>query len=193
LKRILTTTRHKSRAWDALCLDQSGQEIAEAALVLPLLFLILLAIFWFGRAFNIKSTLQRSAREGIEMASRRTCATCGNTSQANSQVVASMMSALQADHLDPGNVVRDPRPPFSCMATRAPSCSLLPSPLQKVEICTGVPLTCGNAPCQPAAACGANPTLGVRVSFGYHYLSPLPIASLPSITLHSVVQTGSED
>ena len=40
----------------------SGQEIAEAALVLPILFLILLAIFWFGRAFNIASTIERAAK-----------------------------------------------------------------------------------------------------------------------------------
>ena len=44
----------------------SGQEIAEAALVVPILFLILLAIFWFGRAFNIASTIERAAKHGIQ-------------------------------------------------------------------------------------------------------------------------------
>ena len=30
----------------------TGSEIAEAALVLPIFFLIMLGIYWFGRAFN---------------------------------------------------------------------------------------------------------------------------------------------
>src|SRR5437588_507823 len=44
--------------------DVSGTEIVEAALVLPLVFLLMLAIFWFGRAFNISSTLTRAVKEG---------------------------------------------------------------------------------------------------------------------------------
>ena len=51
----------------------SGQEIAEAALVVPILFLILLAIFWFGRAFNIASTIERAAKHGIQTFDRPTC------------------------------------------------------------------------------------------------------------------------
>jgi Flp pilus assembly protein TadG len=58
--------------------DDAGQEIVEAAFVLPILFLIMLAIFWFARAFNISATLDRAAREGIKVASRASCATCGN-------------------------------------------------------------------------------------------------------------------
>jgi Flp pilus assembly protein TadG len=61
--------------------DDAGQEIVEAAFVLPILFLIMLAIFWFARAFNISSTLDRAAREGVKAASRRSCATCGNAPQ----------------------------------------------------------------------------------------------------------------
>jgi len=38
-----------------------GAEIAEAALVLPLVFMFLLGIVWFGRAFNIYSTITQAA------------------------------------------------------------------------------------------------------------------------------------
>src|SRR5207248_11774911 len=78
---------------------ECGQEILEAAIVLPILFLIFLAIFWFGRAFNISSTLDRAAREGVKAAGRATCATCGNAFQSSSQVVSQVTAVLNADNL----------------------------------------------------------------------------------------------
>src|SRR5215469_1399999 len=128
----------------------SGQEILEAALVLPLLFLILLGIFWFGRAFNISSTLHRAAREAIKTASQDTCATCGNAGQGNLQVATSIVNTLQADHLQSANIVSY-TPPFACIASPAPTCAIY----QNVQICSGVPLTGGAASCQqPASNCG---------------------------------------
>jgi len=135
---------------------ESGQEIAEAAVVLPILFLILLAIFWFGRAFNIASTVERAARHGIQTFTHPTCASCGNNFPTNAQIVDSVNSALQDDHLKPADVTAY-APPFACDATPAPSCTTLTG----VEICTGVPLTCGTATCQsPPVACGTNSSLG---------------------------------
>jgi Flp pilus assembly protein TadG len=46
--------------------QEEGQEIAEAAVVMPILCLVLLAIFWFGRAFNIASTVERAAKHGVQ-------------------------------------------------------------------------------------------------------------------------------
>jgi len=160
----------------------SGQEIAEAALVLPILFLILLAIFWFGRAFNIASTIERAAKHGIRTFDRPTCTVCGNTFSTDAQIVDSVNSALEDDHLQSANVTAY-SPPFACEATPAPSCTTLTG----VEICTGAPLTCGTVNCQhPPVPCGSNPDLrGVRVSFGYQFTSPLPIANLPAMTLHA--------
>ena len=63
-----------------------GAEIAEAALVLPLVFMLLLGIVWFGRAFNIYSTIQQAAQQGAITAARATCATCGNAQAADSAV-----------------------------------------------------------------------------------------------------------
>src|SRR5450756_2581669 len=56
-------------------------EIAEAALVLPPVFMLLLGIIWFGRAFNIYSTITQAAQQGAITAARASCATCavGNT------------------------------------------------------------------------------------------------------------------
>ena len=56
----------------------TGSEIAEAALVLPIFFLIMLGIYWFGRAFNTYATINHAAREGARVGVAQTCATCGN-------------------------------------------------------------------------------------------------------------------
>ena len=45
----------------------TGSEIAEAALVLPIFFLIMLGIYWFGRAFNTYATINHAAREGARV------------------------------------------------------------------------------------------------------------------------------
>jgi Flp pilus assembly protein TadG len=167
--------------------NESGQQIAEAALVLPILFLILLSIFWFGRAFNMASTVERAAKHAVE-AFHQTCGTCGNTAPTNAQIVASVNAALQDDHLAVANVTNY-SPPFACQPTSAPTCTTL----QGVEICTGAPLTCGTTTCQtPPVACGTDPELGVRVSFGYRFTSPLPIANLQAITLHASALSPTE-
>jgi Flp pilus assembly protein TadG len=182
LELLTTALRLASR-------DDAGQEIVEAAFVLPILFLILLAIFWFGRAFNINSTLDRAARAGVTTAGRPSCATCGNTFQTDSQVVAQITAVLNADNLQIGSV-QSYAPAFACSATPAPSCTTL----QNVQICRGVPLTCGSAACQTPtpAACGTNPELGVRVSFAYQTTSPLRIANLPPLVMHASVQSEAE-
>jgi len=160
--------------------QEEGQEIAEAAVVMPILCLVLLAIFWFGRAFNIASTIERAAKHGVQ-ATNQTCASCGNTAPTDAQIVTDVNAALQNDHLNVANVTSY-SPPFACQATPAPNCTTS----QGVEICRNVPLTCGGVNCQnPPVACGTDPDLGVRVSFGYRFTSPLPIARLPAITLHA--------
>jgi len=54
LRKILSETR--------------GAEIAETAAVLPVLFSVLLAIFFFGRAYNIYGTITQAAQQGARAA-----------------------------------------------------------------------------------------------------------------------------
>src|SRR5271166_4397951 len=90
-----------------------GSEIAEAALVIPIFFMILLGIYWFGRAFNVYATINHAAREGARFGTAQTCATCGglpgcggsaNCSPSANQIARQVGQALQAAHLDPGQV-----------------------------------------------------------------------------------------
>lgn len=167
--------------------SESGQELAEAAIILPVLFLILLAIFWFGRAFNVGSTIDRAAREGVKAAGRPTCATCGNALQSPSQVVAQVASVLSADNLYISRV-KSYSPPFACAASPPPTCQSQNS----VQICTGVPITCGSVTCSPSASCGPNAELGVRVSFAYETPLPLTIANISVVTIHANAQSEPE-
>ncbi len=47
---------------------EDGQALIEAALVLPLLLLVAIAIFEFGRAYQTQQILTNAAREGVRMA-----------------------------------------------------------------------------------------------------------------------------
>ena len=53
----------------------AGSEIAEAALVVPIFFMLMIGIYWFGRAFNVYSTINHAAREGARAATAQTCGT----------------------------------------------------------------------------------------------------------------------
>src|SRR5256885_13468088 len=56
--------------------DATAAEIAEAAVILPMLFMLLLSIYWFGRAFSIHSTINHAAREASRTAASPSCANC---------------------------------------------------------------------------------------------------------------------
>ena len=167
----------------------SGAEIMELALVLPLLFLLLLAIFWFGLAFNVASTTERAAKQAAQTAAKPTCVSCSNNFPDNNQVMASLQSVMQAGHLDPANITSY-SPAFACTVDPPPVCS---SP-QSVEICTNAPLTCGTVKCQsPPVACGSNPSFGTRVSFGYNFKSPIPVGSWNQLTIPATASVQQED
>ena len=45
-------------------LNTSGNELVEMAVMMPVLFSVLLAIFYFGRAYNIYGTITQAAIQG---------------------------------------------------------------------------------------------------------------------------------
>jgi len=97
--------RQKMRWVVRLGRETSGAEIAEAAVVLPLLFMLLFGIMWFARAFNIYTTINRAARQGALVAATNNCATCGNTPANLAYIQTNVVNPiLIASHLDPGQV-----------------------------------------------------------------------------------------
>jgi hypothetical protein len=148
-----------------------GSEIAEAALVLPVVFMLILGIVWFGRAFNIYSTITQAAQQGAITAARDSCATCGDALPQAATVDGVVLAVLKASSLDTGQIKQweannpspglqpcpDPAPPPSCTVTG-----------NHIWVCSSVLL---NSSTQPAQ-CGA------MVSFRYPFTFYLPFTSL---------------
>jgi hypothetical protein len=98
------TTRQTIKFLSRLLGGTSGAEIAEAAVILPLLFMLLLGIMWFGRAFNIYATINHAAREGAQAAAAHSCASCGNVTPTAANIRSVIDPILSASHLDPAQV-----------------------------------------------------------------------------------------
>jgi len=98
-----------------LCKETAGQEIAEAAVVLPILFLLIFGILWFARAYSIYSTLERAANAAALAGVQSNCATCSATViNVQSTIVDPILSAA---HLDPTGVSFNMSPldtPLNC-------------------------------------------------------------------------------
>jgi Flp pilus assembly protein TadG len=56
------------RALGRLGADESGQALAEFALIMPILFLLVAGIIGFGRAWNIQQVVVDASREGARVA-----------------------------------------------------------------------------------------------------------------------------
>jgi hypothetical protein len=151
----------------AVLRSEEATEIAEAALVLPLVFTLLIGIFWFGRAYNIYATVTEAAREGARVAAASSCAMCGNAAPAPSTVATRIGEVLQASKLDPAqiNLPSTPAPTLCTGITPAPSCSVNGN----IRVCQGVRL---NSTSNPVPECG------VMVSFRYPYQFNFPFTSL---------------
>ncbi|PYX73937.1 MAG: hypothetical protein DMG78_07660, partial [Acidobacteria bacterium] len=83
-----------------LARETRGSEIAEAAAVLPLMFLILLGIFWFGQAFSIYGAITRAAEDGARAAAAPYCVTCTGVNSPAANAVTAVNTALLASRLD---------------------------------------------------------------------------------------------
>jgi len=165
-----------------------GSEIAESALVIPIFFMVLLGIYWFGRAFNTYATINHAAREGALAATMYTCASCATPNQQTSasSVATTVTAALQAAGLNSGQIqVYTPASPTFCGGA-APSCAAN----SNITVCSNVQLT-------PPAAPGS-PACGVTVSFGYPYVFSLPTPIPPfgsngfNLLLKATVQMRGE-
>jgi hypothetical protein len=153
-----------SRLMRAVC----GSEIAETAIIMPLLFMMVLAIFWFGTAFRIYTTITQAAREGARAAVAPACSTCApvTTTAAAQNAIAAVNSTLSAAHLT-ASQIQPPAP----VPTLCP-CGSANSSCGGVAIgCTTLPTTT-NVCVQPSVqlsypSLGGAGVCGTSVSFGY--------------------------
>jgi TadE-like protein len=150
-----------------------GAEIAEAAIVLPLVFMFLMGIVWFGRAFNIYSTITQAAQRGAVTAARPACATCPapvngwNDFPGDDAVDNAIFAVMKASSIDPAQII-------ATKPVTYPPCPSPPAPLggcttaNQITVCRSVVL---NAKTDP-------PQCGIIVSFQYPFQFLLPFSSL---------------
>jgi TadE-like protein len=165
-----------------------GAEIAEAALVLPLVFMLLLGIVWFGRAFNIYSTITQAAQQGAITAARSSCVTCGDNPSSDTTVETAIAAVLQASSLEPGQIKQAPKPVL-------PPCPSPPAPPggctktgNNIWVCRSMQLNLSADLTQP-------PQCGTVVSFQYPFQFYLPFTSLnmQKIILSAQAQSRMEN
>jgi hypothetical protein len=166
--------------------ESTASEIAEAALILPLLFMLLLSIYWFGRAFSIYSTINHAARQAVLTAAAPQCANCaGKTWQTSGfppdpTVTDVVTDALLAANLDPSQMKASmPASAQSCPNVDPPGvCSNASATKSggEVTICRNVVLNPNSPPERQAC--------GMIVSFQYPYQFMLPFTSLNKQTIH---------
>jgi Flp pilus assembly protein TadG len=84
--------------------DTRGSEIAEAAAVLPLMFMMLLGIFWFGQAFSIYGAITRAAQEGARAGATLSCSTCSAGGSRVTNATNAVKNALTVSKLNPTNI-----------------------------------------------------------------------------------------
>jgi len=172
--------------------NEAGAEIAEAAMVLPIVFMFLLGIVWFGRAFNIYSTITQAAQQGAITASRPGCATCtlGNAFPSDATVDGVISAVMQSSNLNPAQIQASPKPSLvACVSPPAPPGGGCPSTATaNIWICRNVQLNPPAVPTQPQQ-CGS------VVSFQYPFTSSLPFTSLnqQTIVLKAQAQSRTEN
>jgi hypothetical protein len=162
-----------------------GAEIAEAALVLPLVFMLLFGIVWFGRAFNIYSTIQQAAHQGAIFTARGTCVTCNNDFPTNNEVYNHVVAVLHASSLDPNQITTSASPVlFPCPPPLVGGCAQY----NKIWVCRSVQLN-------PTAGAGQPLQCGSAVSFQYPFQFYLPFTSLnmQQIILSAQAQSRMEN
>jgi Flp pilus assembly protein TadG len=160
----------KTPFWRSVARDTRGQELAEAAVVLPLMFMILLGIFWFGQAFRIYGTLAQAARQGARAAVAPVCTTCAAGNTAGQNAYNAIQNTFAAAHLDIRKLSQPTTIPVlkSCVSGAAVGCDASPS-----NVCVQEPVVLSSTTGTTAAG-----VCGVSVSFQYPYQFWFPGTSL---------------
>jgi Flp pilus assembly protein TadG len=183
--------------WRSAARDKRGAEIAETAMILPLLFMMLMAIFWFGQAFRIYGTITHAAREGARAAVAPVCATCvGATNAPTQNAITAVDNALAAAHLNSAQVQKPVPVPLLCpcgspnssCGGNAVSCDASVS-TSNVCVQPNVQLSYIN-PQGGAGSCGTS--VSFRYKYPYRFVIPLTTLDLGNISLPAQAQMRVE-
>ncbi len=170
--------------------ESSGAEIAEAAAVLPIMFMILIGIFWFGQAFSIYGTITRAAQEGARAAVAPVCTTCTAAVDPSTAAYNAVVNAITAAHLNASQLQQPSTLPPLCacgsLTTSCPGGGATRCDRNETQICVqGIRhsrrrgLQEDFIQLAPVSTSPASPGVcGVSVSFQYPFSFNLPFTSL---------------
>lgn len=145
-----------------------GAEIAEAAAVLPLMFMMLLGIFWFGQAFSIYGAITRAAQEGARAGAAPYCTTCTGANPLATNAINAVNAALVGSKLDPNQATQPtPVPTLISCSSAPPLCSIASG-----KICVQSPVQFFPPTATAPGVCGTS------VTFQYPFQFWLPFTSL---------------
>jgi Flp pilus assembly protein TadG len=174
--------------------ENEGAEIAEAAAVLPLMFMIIVGIFWFGQAFSIYGTITRAAQEGARAGAASTCTTCTAGNAADANAYNAVKATLAAANLNISKAQPPPTvPTFNACSTAVITGSGsvgCDGSFNNVCIQSGVQLS--NPSATPTGATGV---CGISVSFQYPFQFWLPFTALNKqrIWINAAAQVRTEN
>jgi Flp pilus assembly protein TadG len=180
---------------------ERGEELAETAMVLPILFMLLIGVYWFGQAFRIYGTITNAARDGARAAVNPGCTTCAAVDPTTNAWTV-IQNDLTAAHINPAQVQQPTTIPTLCQCSATGTTNPCSTPTvvcdgSQGNICVqgvthGGP---GNAPIEgliqlsstvpPAGLTnGGAGECGISVSFQYPFQFWLPFASLNKSTVN---------
>jgi Flp pilus assembly protein TadG len=162
-----TTTKRVWNVFRRLALETRATEIAEAAAVLPLMFMMLLGIFWFGQAFSIYGAITRAAQEGARAGAAPYCSTCSGSNSPTTNVTNAVNNVLNAAKLDT-SLIRSSAPTVNACPSTATISGACPSN----GVCVQYPIQLSNV------ALGTTPVCGILVTLQYPFRFWLPFTSL---------------
>lgn len=178
-------TLFSSKILRRLADETRGAEIAEAAAVLPVMFMFIIGIFWFGQAFSIYGTITRAAQDGARAAVAPQCTSCASTDNPSTNAYNAIQADMAAAHLNVAQMQQlTTTPPLCSCGSSTTTCSGsgVSCDSSQTNICVqGVQHSHGNVTeglVQLAPASNGPGVCGVSVSFRYPFRFWLPFTSL---------------
>jgi TadE-like protein len=174
-----------------------GSEIAETAMILPLFFMMFMAVFWFGQAFRIYGTLTHATRLGAEAAAAPACTTCAaGTAAANAQTA--VYNALAAAHLDSNQLVVwggtspqwTPLPLCACGSPTSSCKTAAPCDGSVANVCVQENVQLSYPSQGGMGTCGIS--VSARYKYPYHLPIPLTTLDLGNVLLPGQAQMRQE-
>ncbi len=174
----------------------SGQEIVESAFVLPLIFMFVIGIIWFGLAFFIYGTLTQGARAGAEAAVAPVCTTCAAGSTPATIAQTAVYNALGAGHLSKSQLVPTSSwaPPVLCacgsVSSRAACTTALACDNSVTDVCVQVNVQLSYSSQGGAGTCGTS--VSARYKYPFHFSIPLTNLDIGNVLLPGQAQMRAE-